>query len=624
MPVTSAILIALALLFPPIVLAIITLAAWARSALKPRTVLGDVLWLAKHERRYGWKNLWRDRWAAPILALRLSGIPVGLEGDDKALLEQYREKRTELEAALETALTARDAERTEFDQRTATFAGMAAPTDEQRTAYTETRTAYASAETTFNEAHEARKAELLVIEQRIDAQELVERRRAEAASASRTTARVTGEPLTYRQDNAKEISYFADLAVASLPHIRAQVADPEKSLERLERHSKEVSIELPKREAAREARAMAQADEAEREFRGSFMQGVRAAGLETSPFERRVNPNTQDGQGGNFVPPFWMMDLIPALRASRTAANLCRQLVLPSGTNQINLPKLVTPTLTGIQATEGSGVASQDFTDTSVTANVRTIAGQEDVSLQLVEQSPGQIVDQAILEDLLADYDKQVDAQVLAGTNANGQIQGILPDTSWTANKITWTTATPLGPIFNMALGAMASKVSYNRYSLQNLHYLLHPRRWFWFATALDGASGTSGRPIVSANGFGPTNALAVHNGGGVPAEGFAGQVPFGPNAYIDGNLPIVATAAGAVTGGSNDLGLAAKWDDLWLFEGQLRTRVLPEVLSGTLQVRFQVYNYLAFLVRYGASIAVIVGTGMAGPTAAGDTSIVF
>jgi hypothetical protein len=55
------------------------------------------------------------------------------------------------------------------------------------------------------------------------------------------------------------------------------------------------------------------------------------------------------------------------------------------------------------------------------------------------------------------------------------------------------------------------------------------------------------------------------------------------------------------VTGGTNDLALGAHWDDLWLFEGQVRTRVLSEVLSGTLQVRFQVYNYVAFLARYGA-----------------------
>jgi hypothetical protein len=49
-----------------------------------------------------------------------------------------------------------------------------------------------------------------------------------------------------------------------------------------------------------------------------------------------------------------------------------------------------------------------------------------------------------------------------------------------------------------------------------------------------------------------------------------------------------------------------------------------PEVLSGTLQVRFQAYNYVAFLARYGQSISVVQGTGLASPTYAGDTSITF
>jgi hypothetical protein len=51
---------------------------------------------------------------------------------------------------------------------------------------------------------------------------------------------------------------------------------------------------------------------------------------------------------------------------------------------------------------------------------------------------------------------------------------------------------------------------------------------------------------------------------------------------------------------------------------------VLPEVLSGTLQIRYQVFNYFAFLVRYGQSIAVIQGTGTAAPTGSIDNSITF
>jgi HK97 family phage major capsid protein len=528
---------------------------------------------------------------------------------DQTLLEQLTERRSTLLNEMATAIEARQTARTEFEARTDA-------TDEHRSTF-------AAAETAFGAEHEARKAELVKLDQRIDEAELVERRRADAASASRNDARVNSEPLTYRADNAAKVSYFRDLAVAEVSAVRSQSDDPQAALDRLQRHANEMNVEIPRREAEREARAMRQADEAEREFRGSFLQGVRRGGLEESPFEKRVNPNRTDGQGGYFVPPVWLIDqYIKALRAGRVAADMCRQMDLPAGTDSINIPKIATATATGIQAADGGAVPSTDFTDTVVTAPVRTIAGQQDVALQLVEQSPGTIVDQAILEDLTADYNMQVDRQVLLGTGANGQITGLLPIANWSGNTVTWTSASPVGQSFNAALNASASKASYNRYDLSALASVVHPRRGFWYGSTLDGTSGTSGRPLVNPRDTG-YNVVAIAESR-LPAEGRIAGTSLGYGVYIDGNMPIIATAAGAVTGGTNDLALTAHWDDLWLFEGQLRTRVLGEVLSGTLQIRFQVYNYVAFLARYGQSISVVQGTGLASPTYAGDTSITF
>jgi hypothetical protein len=47
----------------------------------------------------------------------------------------------------------------------------------------------------------------------------------------------------------------------------------------------------------------------------------------------------------------------------------------------------------------------------TVTAPVRTIAGQEDVALQLLDQSPIAF-DQIVFEDLIADYNLQLDTQL--------------------------------------------------------------------------------------------------------------------------------------------------------------------------------------------------------------------
>jgi hypothetical protein len=56
---------------------------------------------------------------------------------------------------------------------------------------------------------------------------------------------------------------------------------------------------------------------------------------------------------------------------------------------------------------------------------------------------------------------------------------------------------------------------------------------------------------------------------------------------------------------------------DFRLYEGTLRVRALPEVLSGTLQVRFQVYSYACVINnRFPASLSLLTGnTGLAVPT---------
>jgi hypothetical protein len=527
------------------------------------------------------------------------------EQDDRPLIEQLRDKRSKLVDETAALVEQREKDRTEFEARSDV------PEADQ--------TKFADEERAFNEDFTKREGEIQDLDRRIAEQEIVEKRREQAAQASSTSASVRSEPLTYRRDLEGKVSYFGDLAAVTVPGLASRMEDPAGARERLERHAKEMNVELPKRAEARERRAQRQVDEAERSFTGSLA-GVEQRGLGESPFERRVNPNRTDGQGGYFVPPTWLIDeYIPALRAGRVAANLARNLPLPDGTDSINIPKVSTTTTVDVQTADNAAVPSQDLTDTSVSTNVKTIAGQEDVAIQLVEQSPGQIIDRVIMEDLLADYNRRVDRQVIQGTGINGQILGILPAANWSALGVTWTTSTVTGHAFTHVLAAMASKVSYNRFNLQNFAYLLHGRRWFWYASALDGSSGTSGRQIVNPRDTG-FNLDAVSEG--LAAEGHVGRAPFGPDVSISPNIP---TNDNTDTGGATrDVAIGAKWDDLWLFEGSLRTRVLPEVLSGTLQIRYQCYNYVAFLARYGQSIVLGTGTGFVPPVSAIDSSITF
>lgn len=537
--------------------------------------------------------------------------------DKGTLLDELRAKRDEHLAKDVELIAARQKVRGEFEARTD-------HSDEDRAAHDAAEDAYVA-------TLDKRDKELKTYEQRIDEQKRIEKQRKAAARAAVPSPVYVNDPFTYREDNARQTSYFHDLAYTDARIAGALGGSATEAMERLHRHAKETESWLPKRQAERDRRAQKQLDEAERSFTGSFTHGVQKRGLDSSPFEKRVNPNRTDGQGGYFVPPLWLVDgYIPALRAGRVAAGLCRQMDLPEGTDSINIPKLATPTLTAPQSADNLGVASQDFTDTAVSAAVRTLAGQEDVAIQLIEQSPGQIVDRVIMEDIIADYNRLVDRAVLFGTGpqptaglvGSGQVVGLYPSANWTANAVTWTSNPTLGGAFHAVQAAMVSKIAYNRYNLQNVHLLMHPRRWFWYASSMDGASGTSGRPLVESSGFGPFNVAEIEQGN-VPFEGLAGSLPFGPNVYIDGNVPTTDNGSGVLSG-TFDVGVAAKWDDLWLFEGNLRTRVLPEILSGTLEIRYQVYNYVAFLARYGQSITLAQGAGFAAPVSPFGAEITF
>lgn len=96
---------------------------------------------------------------------------------------------------------------------------------------------------------------------------------------------------------------------------------------------------------------------------------------------------------------------------------------LPPGTDSINIPGTSTPTREGIQAAQGGAVTSVDLTDRAVTGTVLTIAGQKDISMQLLEQSPANF-DEIVFMDLIADYNQQLDKQVISGSGAAGNATG--------------------------------------------------------------------------------------------------------------------------------------------------------------------------------------------------------
>lgn len=307
-----------------------------------------------------------------------------------------------------------------------------------------------------------------------------------------------------------------------------------------------------------------------------------------------------DTAGGYFVPPAWLMSqYIDLARAGRAYANVVTSQALPPGTDSINIPKVSTGTATAIQTSDNGSVQETDLADTVVSAGVKTIAGQQDVAIQLLDQSPVNF-DEVIFRDLIADYATKLDLQVISGSNGSGQVQGVRGTSG--IQTVTATSGSDNVSILYSKIADAVQRVHTQRYMAPTV-IVMHPRRWAFFLAAVDGQK----RPLVVPSGPG-VNALATL--GAVAAEQVVGNM-HGLPVVTDPNLP---TTLG--TGTNEDVIHVLRASDLLLFESGIRSRVLPEVGSGTLTVRLQVYGYLAFTAaRYPKSVVEIGGTALAAPS---------
>lgn len=384
-----------------------------------------------------------------------------------------------------------------------------------------------------------------------------EKREGQSAAALRrstlvgTQVRVGHEERTYEKGNGR--SYLQDLA-------RASILRDSDAQSRLERHGMEV---------------------------------------QTEPEYRDINRT--DGTGGYFVPPVWLMnDYVALARAGRPTANVVSNMALPPGTDSINVPKVSTGTATAIQTGDNQSVQETDLADTSVSAGVKTIAGQQDIAIQLLDQSPLNF-DQIIFGDLMADYATKVDLQVLAGANSSNEVKGIQNATG--VNAITYTDASPTLPELYSKIADGIQQIHTGRYLPPSV-IIMHPRRWGWMLAALD----TTNRPLIVPNANGQMNAAATFNG--VVSEQVVGTIQ-GVPVITD---PSVTILSGAST--TEDKLFIMRASDCMLWESGIKTRVLPDVGSGTLTVRLQVYGYLAFTAeRYPKAISIVSGTGLVTPT---------
>ena len=368
------------------------------------------------------------------------------------------------------------------------------------------------------------------------------------AADKATQVRVGDEPMTYSERSGT--SFFRDLYASQMHH------DPS-AQNRMSRHSSEMDVEYRDSSTA------------------SF------AGL---------------------VVPAYLTQLAAELaRAGRPFANLCTNMPLPSDGMTINISRVTTGSTAAAQATENSAVSEQDLDDTLLTVDIRTIAGQQDVSRQALERGSG--IDALIMADLQSAIATTLDLGLLSGDGTSGALLGLMNITG--KNAVTYTDATPTVAEFYPKLMDAIQQVNSNRFAGPDL-IIMHPRRAAWLAAAVDGQS----RPLVLPQSNVPQNAMGV---GPVAGYGLNGLQIAGIPVVADAN---VNTTRGA--GSNQDNVFVVRRADMLLFEspGAPSMVRMDQTDGGNLTVKMVAYQYAAAVFgRYPASISVISGTGLVAPS---------
>lgn len=309
------------------------------------------------------------------------------------------------------------------------------------------------------------------------------------------------------------------------------------------------------------------------------------------------------GAFGALVVPQYLPEMFAEnLRAGRVTANLCQSLDLPPQGMTLNIPRGTTGTVVASQSDQNTAVTEVDFDETTLTVNVRTLAGQQDVARQAIER--GYQVDQIIFADLASAYAAQLDTQVINGAGTNGTHTGILNTSS--INSVTTGTATAISVVAKVAQAIAA--VAGSRFMAPDV-IVMHPRRWGWLTAQSD----SNGRPYVVPTPYNPQNARGdISNQG----YGFVGSLQ-GLPVYTDANIPTTISTS-TITGSTEDNIIVARSSDLLLWEDGPAPRQFrfEETLGGSLTIKLVVAGDSAFTAGwYPAGVAVISGSGMTTPT---------
>jgi HK97 family phage major capsid protein len=293
-----------------------------------------------------------------------------------------------------------------------------------------------------------------------------------------------------------------------------------------------------------------------------------------APETRDITTATLNG----LIPPAYIVDAFAAaVRGQRVVADIISA-PLPPGGMTVIVPAVTTPATAGSQTAQNTNPTPTDPATTDRSAAIVTIMAPALISRQGFERGAFDVLVTGELGGVLA---QQVEAQVINGTGASGQMQGILGTSG--VQTVTYTSASPTSAELSSRTAALLSACSAS--GLPDV-LVMHPRRYLYFSSRTEA-------------GF--DQALQIPQPGD----------PAGTVARLHG-VPVVTSATMPTnlgTGTNEDRIIAMHRRDFVLYEDAVTIDVINATNPALLRVGLR--QYAALVARTPSAAGVMSGTGL-------------
>jgi hypothetical protein len=379
-----------------------------------------------------------------------------------------------------------------------------------------------------------------------------------------------------------EHSFLRDL-VATVSPVPVPWVSSGQARERLQRNNRQQETRIELRNRTTEVR-------------------VRRLGIRTVGEARALSVEIA-GAGAEFAPPQWLVDRFASVaRAASPLRRLVTSIEMPPYGMEFYIPRItVVGGVVNPLVTDNINPAETIRDTDQIAASVATFAGMVPLSEQLLVRGN---FDQIAVRDMGADYAANLQAQLVNGTGAGGQLLGLLNVSATPVDGVpgaivnTYTDASPSPAGVVQAIAQTAANVTDARERPPSA-VLLRGSRYFW----------TAGTP--EASGTDPAQRVGT---GTFPADSDTG--PFGPIAglpvYLDQTIPSTLGS-----GHNQDAAIVCRAQDIILLEDAPRFNVVIGAAAGGAEMAAFItcHVYAAvFSQRYPSGIGTVTGSGFVVP----------